>query len=71
MTHFLSTIPSSETKKGEGGREEKKVWIGKKEEKKKTDGVYVKKLPTLFHQGLSSIFQHDFDTNALTTADTR
>ena len=34
MTHFLSTIPSSETKKGEGGREEKKVWIGKKEEKK-------------------------------------
>ena len=35
MTHFLSTIPSSETKKGEGGREEKKVWIGKKEEKKK------------------------------------
>lgn len=69
MTHFLSTIPSSETKKK---REKKKVWIGKKEEKKKKiDGVYVKKLPTLFHQGLSSIFQHDFDTNALTTADTR
>ena len=35
MTHFLSTIPSSETKKGEGGREEKKSVDRKKRRKKK------------------------------------
>lgn len=29
--------------------------------------TYVKKLPVLFQEGLSSIFQRDFDTNALTT----
>lgn len=69
MTHF----PSNRTrhdfpvakKKGEE-RDKKK----KKEKPMACDlraYTYVKKLPVLFQEGLSSIFQRDFDTNALTT----
>ena len=57
---------------GERKKDREREREREKRETKKTDGVwlarmYVKKLPVLFHQGLSSIFQRDFDTNALAT----